>query len=433
MRASRVSGVRSYPAAPLHRQLPRKGTVGAAPGNNGRGTLFWSAMRMHERTEHGGRATLWLLAAIVLVLAGWALHMAAAVAVPMVTAVFVVLVVAPADSWLRARLPKRLKWLGHVAALLLILAVLAVFVAGISLAAQQVLARFPELSEQVGEAVGSLTGSGSDSGASQGQDAPASDTSERRPDAGAEDGGLLPQGFQALVGAGSTLGREITDYAAGIAGRVLDSTTAVVSAVVLILFLSLLMLVEAPRWRAKLGTLAGDRRAEWEEVAGVIAAKLRQYLLIRTALGIATAALYAGWLMLFGIDLIVVWALLAVLLNFIPTVGSLIAGVLPVLYALVQVGPGTAALVALGLLVIEQVMGNYVDPMVQGRRVAISPTVILVVLLVWGWIWGLAGAILAVPMTVAAVVIFAHVRPLRPLALLLSDRTDMEELDRAVG
>jgi AI-2 transport protein TqsA len=118
-----------------------------------------------------------------------------------------------------------------------------------------------------------------------------------------------------------------------------------------------------------------------------------------------------------------------VLLNFIPTVGSIIAGLLPVAYALVTKDPGTAAIVAGGLLVIEQVMGNFVDPLVLGRRIAVSPLVILVSLGFWTLVWGIPGAILAVPFTVLAILSMAHFEALKPAALLLTDRSSFEELE----
>jgi AI-2 transport protein TqsA len=164
--------------------------------------------------------------------------------------------------------------------------------------------------------------------------------------------------------------------------------------------------------------------------APIIADRLRRYLLARTILGVITAALNVAWLWIFGVDLLVVWALLAFLLNYIPTLGSLIAGLLSVAYAFVQKDFGTALAVDTGIFVIEQVMGNYVDPRVQGRQVSLSSVVVLITLLVWGWIWGIAGAILAVPITVAGMIICAHVRPLRPFALMLSNARDMEGLDR---
>ncbi len=172
-------------------------------------------------------------------------------------------------------------------------------------------------------------------------------------------------------------------------------------------------------------------RREIFDSLGAIAALLRRYILARAVLGLATALLYVGCLWAFGIDLLIVWGLLAFLLNFIPTFGSFVAGGLAVLYAFVQVDVGTALLVAAGIFVIEQVMGNFVDPRVEGRQVSLSPLVVLLAHLGWGWLWGVAGAILAAPMTIALVVVFAHVDALRPVALLLSNERDMAGLDRA--
>lgn len=154
------------------------------------------------------------------------------------------------------------------------------------------------------------------------------------------------------------------------------------------------------------------------------------YLLVRLVLGLLTAMLYVGWLWLFGLDLLLVWGLLTVMLNFLPTIGSLISGILPVLYAFVTKDPWTAVIIGAGILLIEQVMGNYVDPVVQGRQISLSPLVVLVVLMFWGWIWGIAGAVLAVPITITLLVFAAHVRGLRGLALLISNETDLEGVDR---
>jgi AI-2 transport protein TqsA len=90
---------------------------------------------------------------------------------------------------------------------------------------------------------------------------------------------------------------------------------------------------------------------------------------------------------------------------------------------------GAAALVAGGILVIEQVMGSFVDPLILGRRIAISPLVVLVSLGFWSILWGISGAILAVPLTVLVILAMAHFEALRPAALLLTDRSSFEELE----
>ncbi len=224
---------------------------------------------------------------------------------------------------------------------------------------------------------------------------------------------------------------ELGSWASGIAVKILSTASSALFATVLVIFLTLIMLIEAPRWRQKLACVVdGPARRDVSESAAVIASLLRRYLVARTILGVLTAILYVTWLWIFGVDLLVVWALLTFVLNYIPTLGSLISGALPVLYAVVQKDPGTAVIVGIGIFAIEQVMGNYVDPRVQGRQVSLSSLVVLITLLVWGWIWGIAGAILAVPITIAAMIICAHVPSLRPFALMLSDESDFEGLDR---
>jgi AI-2 transport protein TqsA len=228
-----------------------------------------------------------------------------------------------------------------------------------------------------------------------------------------------------------SFGSTILGQVSGIVKAVVTTTGSVLAGIVLVFFLTLLMLIEAPLWRKKLSSIASSYTAQdTEDTLNVVAYRLRRYLLTRTVLGLLTALLYVLWLWIFGVDLLLVWFLLTFLLNYIPTIGSLISGGLAIIYAYVQKDFGSATLVAAGLLAIEQIMGNYIDPRVQGRQVSVSPLIILFVLLLWGWIWGVAGALLAVPITIAVIIISAHVAPLRPLGLLLSNEKDMDGLDR---
>jgi AI-2 transport protein TqsA len=342
------------------------------------------------------RAPLLVIALVTLV---WFLRQIAPVGVPLIAAAFVALLVAPVDRWVAERAPDKLRWLGHVAAMMLILVVTALFIEGIWIASEQVVSHFASSS-----GTGSGTGRPSDSG------------------------GILSQ-VRHIVGSGiSDLFGGIAGTASGIATTVLSSAVALLSGVVFIFFLTLLMLIEAPRWRAKLAALLEGSDAEWFATLDLIARRLRRYLLLRTVLGMLTALLYVGWLALFGIDLLVVWGILALLLNFVPTLGSLVAGILPVLFAFIQKDPGTAAIVGAGIFAIEQAMGNFVDPRVQGDQLSVSPLVVLVSLAFWGWVWGIPGAVLAVPITIAMIVAFAHISALRHVALLLSNESDVAGL-----
>jgi AI-2 transport protein TqsA len=229
-------------------------------------------------------------------------------------------------------------------------------------------------------------------------------------------------------------GSWMVNAASGLAATIAGMVGTFVAATVIIVFMVLLVLSESSLWTQKLGAIwPGRGQDEWRATFDALSRKLRGFLLMRAAMGALSAMLYAGWLMLFGVDLLVVWAMLTFLLSFIPNLGSVISGVLPALYILATGDLGTALLVGTGLFVIEQVIGNFVDPRLQGRQIAISPLVVLVAILVWGWIWGIAGALLAVPMTTALMVGFAHVPALRPIALLLSDQPDEDRLMEAMA
>jgi AI-2 transport protein TqsA len=161
----------------------------------------------------------------------------------------------------------------------------------------------------------------------------------------------------------------------------------------------------------------------------VIAGKVRRFLLIRTVLGLISAVIAFVWLTVLGVDFAFVWALLTVLLNYVPNVGSIVAALLPALFALMQHGWLWALAVIAGLAVTEQVIGNYIDPKLQGRNLNVSPLVVLLSVIFWGWVWGVAGAVLAVPLTVTIVVVCAHVPALRPVTLLLSRSADERTLE----
>ncbi|WP_299819625.1 AI-2E family transporter [uncultured Jannaschia sp.] len=368
-----------------------------------------------ERRDARGLAGTLLpgcVVAIALILLGWALRATAPVVVPLVFSVFLVLLVAPVDRRIAAHVPGRLRWLGHVAAMGTIVGALLVFLGAVWFAARRVVDRFPlDLDGGLRSPEGAASGTSG---------VPAAET----------DTGILPDSVKAIFDMSDrSPGARLAEWASEHASAILGAAEATMGSLVLIFFLTLLMLIEAPLWKEKVASLAGGSRHDALEAVGVVAERLRWYLLARAFMGLLTGILYMAWLWIFGLDLLIVWGLLAFFLNFIPTFGSLIAGILPILYAFLQKDVGTALAIGGGLLVIEQIMGNYVDPRVQGRQVALSPLVVLVALLFWGWVWGIVGTVLAVPVTIAITVISVHVRPLRPVALLLGDRTDPDALD----
>ncbi len=391
------------------------------------------------------RVMLGLQITAVAILIGWALHATAAVSALLVAAFFVAVMLAPLDATVAERTGGR-RWLGHIASLLVMLVVLVVLGAGLFFAVQRIAAEFPALGS---DPAAQTSAEAASTGISQPGDAPAGaqnpaggqvPTGQQDP-TGAQDGTQdagqdgTQDGGQGLLSEFELTVEDLASSLIGTLGNVaftgLQFAGSAVGGVVLVVFLALMMLVDAPGWRRRIARVAGEeRRDKTLQAITVMGRLVRRFVLVRAAMGLVTAVLYMIWLWIFGVDLIFVWGILTFLLSFVPNLGSVVSGVLPTVYVFLTKDIGTAIAVAAGLLAIEQVIGNFVDPRVQGRQISISPVVILTGLLLFAWIWGVPGTLLSTPVLIAALVICARIEPLRPVALLLSDRDDYRELDK---
>lgn len=129
------------------------------------------------------------------------------------------------------------------------------------------------------------------------------------------------------------------------------------------------------------------------------AREMQTWLLVKTIISFATGVAAGAWLAILGIEFALLWGLVAFLLNFIPNLGSLIAAFPPALLALIQFGPLSAVLVLVGYIVINAAFGSFLEPYLMGRRVGLSPLAVLLSVIVWGWMWGIPGMLLSVPIT----------------------------------
>lgn len=146
---------------------------------------------------------------------------------------------------------------------------------------------------------------------------------------------------------------------------------------------------------------------------------LNKYLAIKTLVSAMTGVIAAVWLLYLGVDFPLVLGLLAFLLNYIPTLGSIIAAVPAVMLAFMQFGPGVAGLTALGYVAINVGLGNVLEPRLQGRGLGLSPMVVFLSLIFWGWLLGLVGILLAIPLTMTAKLAFEETPRYQWLAILL--------------
>ncbi len=204
-------------------------------------------------------------------------------------------------------------------------------------------------------------------------------------------------------------------------GSALRSITA---NVITIFLYTVFMLLERGRIFRKINILSGGARGRRavNDTIGDIGAMVRGYITIKTVMNLAVAAISYVILRSLGVEFAGFWTLLIFLLNYIPIVGSIAAVTATVLFILVQPGGGlNTAILALALLVAaEQAMSSGLEPRLMGKSLNLSPLVILLSLSVWGTLWGFAGALLAVPITVTLMIILSQFEPTRPVAVLMS-------------
>ncbi len=157
------------------------------------------------------------------------------------------------------------------------------------------------------------------------------------------------------------------------------------------------------------------------EAVRKIDAQIQRYLIAKTMISLATGILATLILLLFRVDFAVVWGLITFLLNYIPNIGSTIATIPPILLAMFQFGlTAKPLLVAVSLILLQVIMGNVVEPRVMGRSLDLSPLVVILSLIFWGFLWGIVGMILAVPITATVKIVTGNIEALKPISVLMS-------------
>lgn len=149
--------------------------------------------------------------------------------------------------------------------------------------------------------------------------------------------------------------------------------------------------------------------------------RIGRYLFVKTTVNVILGGISLGIMLLLGIEFALFWAVLIAFLNYIPYIGSLLGVLAPVLLSLAQFGTlWMAGVVLVSLTAAQIVVGAYLEPRMMGRAFNLSPLVVLIALAFWSTLWGLPGALLAVPMTASLVLILAEFRTTRPIAVMLS-------------
>jgi AI-2 transport protein TqsA len=349
-----------------------------------------------ERLAGAGRVFA-VVVGPILAIAG--LRLGKTVLLPLVVGVFLAVIVRPIHRRLGSALPRPLRWLALVVAMLTVLAGIGAFGGVVALSGRAVAdeyqARRPEIESQlvrlraVASRVGLDIPGGADSSAGEGA----------TPATGAFQGGA--QG--------------------GRAERTLRTVVASVSTLLLALAFAALGLAESDEVRRRIahtGAGPGGRRALAAIDEAVPA--FRRYVWVKSLTSAITGL--ATWLaaLAFGLPLAWVWGFLAFLLEYVPSVGSALAVAPPTLMALAEGGPTKALAVFLVVGTLQVILGNVVDPRLEGKLMSLSPFAVLLSIVFWGWLWGPVGALLAVPLTVALVIACRHIPGARGVATVVA-------------
>lgn len=342
--------------------------------------------------KRGAVPLLLSLAAVVVVIAG--LREAAELLIPFLLAIFIAVICAPSVFWLqRKKIPR---W----AAVLLVVLVLW--------------GAFLGLATLLGTSVNNFTRAmpGYQASLEQGF------------------AGLLAwlDGFGLHVPTASIQEQIDPGAAMRLARGVLTSLGGVLTNTFLIMVTVIFILLEAASFPDKLKSAFGQSETTMDAF-GTFAGGINKYLAIKSLMSLVTGICVWMLLTLVGVDFPVLWGLLAFMLNYVPTIGSIIAAVPAVLLALIQFGGPKGLVVAVGYLVINLAIANFIEPQMMGRGVGLSTLVVFLSLVFWGWVFGPIGMLLSVPLTMTAKIALGTSEKSRWLAVMLGPEIQADSVD----
>lgn len=339
----------------------------------------------NQLTQAQSRLMPILLIIIATILSVHALKATRPVTMPIAFAFFIAVLADPLQRWLERRLPK---WVAMVGVLLVVAAIVAVFYGAVELSLELLEPKLPQYSDRLQGLMNAAQTWLSNHGL------PNSVGNQ-------SDGAAISALFQRAIGG-------------------VQSLLGLASLLILVASFLALLLLEVRKYRDR--TLTAFPESAGNHIIHAVASmgkKLRRYFLVVAFTSLLTGVLTWLWCFILGIGLAFVWGLLAFILNFIPTLGSIVAASVPALVATLFQGPAIGAATLVGLAVIQTILGNFVDPKLQGKYLKLSPFVALFSIVFWGWVWGIPGAFIGVPMTAAIVLLANEFEASRPIAVML--------------
>ncbi len=198
---------------------------------------------------------------------------------------------------------------------------------------------------------------------------------------------------------------------------------------VMVILFVVFLLLEIGHFRKRIElAFVGIMSTRIQKIVADVVKQVARYLSAKFFISLATGVLVGSLLAWIGVDFPIVWGVISFILNFIPNIGSIVAGFGVTLFALVQFWPTPAPIIgaAATMLGVNMILGNIVEPRVQGQNLGLSPFIIIVSLSAWGWLWGFWGLVLAVPMTVIVKIICENVPALEPVSIMMGSYKDVK-------
>lgn len=201
-----------------------------------------------------------------------------------------------------------------------------------------------------------------------------------------------------------------------------NTLVSIIQNIFLIIFFLIFLLLEIEKLPLRLRKATSKLSKEQTlDILQNIEKQIQNYLTIRTLVNLSAALLCMLWMLIFGVDFILVCGILLFVLDFIPDVGSVISSAIPILIYLLQSGFSFLWLIfALLIVATQMLIGNIIEPKLQGVQLNLTPIMVLVSLIFWGWLWGIVGMLICVPLTSAINIILKQVAPNNFISALIS-------------
>jgi predicted PurR-regulated permease PerM len=231
--------------------------------------------------------------------------------------------------------------------------------------------------------------------------------------------GIVEQDFDALKQINP--GKAFT-----LAGNIFSGFSSMLSNSIIIILIFVFMILEVSTFKSKLAIISPDSLVNLDKIV----ASLKKYFGIKTLTSLATGIFVSVGLLIIGVDFPILWGALAFLLNFIPNIGSIIAAVPAVLLAFLELSIGYGIATIVLFFAVNFIIGNIIETKLMGKSLGLSSFVVFTSLIIWGWILGSVGMLIAVPLTIVLKIAFDSNEGTRNIGILLGDKSAVKEIKK---